>query len=133
MFPSFSTLFQVTLEDYHFSVKFKEACKDDVARECKGMKKKAEVIGCLSKAIRDDTLLDSKHRISEECRAEIRYQLQQRVKTRFSLPIESLLRWILYFQGSNIRLDPELNEMCANDVSRFCSNVSPGRGQVRAF
>lgn len=100
----------ITLEDYRFSLKFKEACKDDVARECRGMKKKADVIACLSKAVRDDILKDANHRISEPCRTEIRYQLQQR--------------------GSNIKLDPELDEMCSDDVTQLCRNITPGKSQV---
>ncbi|ELT94856.1 hypothetical protein CAPTEDRAFT_177499 [Capitella teleta] len=101
----------ITLEDYRFSLKFKESCKDDVAHQCRGMKKKADVVSCLSKTVRDDILQDaSSHRISERCRAELRYQLQQR--------------------SSNIKLDPDLEEMCSNDVQLLCANVSPGKSQV---
>lgn len=36
--------------------------------------------------------------------------------------------WVL--QGESIKLDPELEEKCRDDVQQFCSNVNPGNAAV---
>ena len=36
--------------------------------------------------------------------------------------------WVL--QGESIKLDPELEDKCKEDVQQFCSNVNPGNAAV---
>uniref|UniRef100_A0A1B6KZZ0 Golgi apparatus protein 1 n=1 Tax=Graphocephala atropunctata TaxID=36148 RepID=A0A1B6KZZ0_9HEMI len=100
----------VSLSDYHFTVKFKEACRIHVARYCPSARTKAKVVECLSEIVRNDTLSDSRHRIPRDCRQQLKTQLLQ--------------------QRENIDLDPELKKACGDDIARFCSNVKHENAQV---
>ncbi|XP_037799147.1 Golgi apparatus protein 1-like [Penaeus monodon] len=102
----------LALKDYTFSPKFKESCQSDVASFCDSskLKNKADVIECLSTQVRDAVLSDDRHKISKACRHQLRQQLMQR--------------------HENIRLDPKLQQHCSSDVTRFCKDVSRGRGAV---
>ncbi|XP_064639932.1 Golgi apparatus protein 1-like isoform X2 [Lineus longissimus] len=100
----------LTLKDYRFSFKFKEACKKDVLKNCKGIKKKADVISCLSENVRNDTLLEEEHRIAKDCRRQLKFELLQR--------------------SESIDLDPKLKEACGGDVKLYCNNLTPGQAQV---
>nr|BAN20969.1 MG-160, putative [Riptortus pedestris] len=100
----------ISLKDYHFTLKFKRACKDHVSRFCPGVRDKAEVVRCLSEVIRNETLTDSKPRVSKECHQQLKAQLLQ--------------------QRESIDLNPSLKANCSDDISRFCSNVQPGNAKV---
>ncbi|CAH1779434.1 unnamed protein product [Owenia fusiformis] len=100
----------VTLKDYRFSYKFKEACKQDVLTNCRGMKRKADVVVCMSEILRNDTLLEQDHRISKPCRKQMKVELLQR--------------------GEDIHLDPFLEEACGMDVNRFCKKIEHGKARV---
>ncbi|XP_076374077.1 Golgi apparatus protein 1 [Tachypleus tridentatus] len=100
----------LSLQDYRFSFKFKEACKKDVLNYCKTVKTKYQVISCLSEHVMNDTFQDKKQRISKECRQHLRVELFEREE--------------------NIKLNPVLNEECVQDQKKFCSNVSPGESQI---
>ncbi|GAB1597551.1 Golgi apparatus protein 1-like [Argonauta hians] len=100
----------ILLKDYRFSFKFKESCKRSVATHCKNKKTKPDVIACLSEHVRNDTLLDEKHRIDKDCRHQLRVELLQR--------------------SESLNLDPELKKACELDRKKFCAYKSPGNAQI---
>lgn len=100
----------ISLKDYHFTVKFKEACRIHVARFCPSAHTKAEVVECLSTIIRNDTLRDARHSIPKDCRQQLKAQLLQ--------------------QRENIDLDPNLKKACSDDVQKYCNKVQHGSAQV---
>ncbi|XP_033124671.1 Golgi apparatus protein 1-like [Anneissia japonica] len=98
------------LKDYRFSFKFKEACRADVTTYCKGGKEKSAVISCLSQLVRDDTLVERTHRVSDDCRKQLKFEELQKAE--------------------NIKLDPELNKACAEDIHTHCSGVKEGNARI---
>uniref|UniRef100_A0A3B3QA56 Golgi apparatus protein 1 n=1 Tax=Paramormyrops kingsleyae TaxID=1676925 RepID=A0A3B3QA56_9TELE len=99
------------MKDFRFSYKFKMACKEDVLKLCPNIKKKIDVVICLSTTVRNDTLQDAKeHRVALKCRKQLR--------------VEELE------MSEDIRLEPELYESCKQDISRLCPNVAFGNAQV---
>lgn len=101
---------QITqLEDYHFSHKFKEACKKAVTTHCHG-RKKNEMIICLSEMVRADTLTEKEHRVDEACRRQLRVEILHR--------------------GEDIRLDPELEKACTEDVKKYCRGKHAGNAEI---
>lgn len=100
----------ISLKDYHFTLKFKRACKDYVSRFCPGARDKAEVVRCLSEVIRNETLTDSKSRVSKECHQQLKAQLLQ--------------------QRESIELNPALKSNCSDDILKYCSQVQPGNAKV---
>ncbi|TSL75299.1 Golgi apparatus protein 1 [Bagarius yarrelli] len=99
------------MKDFRFSYKFKMACKEDVLKLCPNIKKKGDVVMCLSTTVRNDTLQDVKEqRVSLKCRKQLR--------------VEELE------MSEDIRLEPELHGACKKDIERFCSAVSFGNAQV---
>lgn len=101
----------ISLKDYRFSYSFKQACKGDVQTYCRLVKTGAEMVGCLSKIVLDDTVKDkSPQRVSLPCRNQLRVELFQREE--------------------NIKLDPKLDAACSSDQRDFCANVSPGEGRI---
>ncbi|XP_022535234.1 Golgi apparatus protein 1b isoform X2 [Astyanax mexicanus] len=101
----------IQMKDFRFSYKFKMACKEDVLKLCPNIKKKVDVVICLSTTVRNDTLQDVKEqRVSLKCRRQLR--------------VEELE------MSEDIRLEPELHDSCKKDINRFCSAVSFGNAQV---
>ncbi|KAG8238128.1 hypothetical protein J437_LFUL012742, partial [Ladona fulva] len=100
----------ISLKSYHFSYKFKEACRPHVVRYCPKSKTKMDVVSCLSEKVRNETLSGQRPSISRECRQQLRAQLLQR--------------------HESINLDPSLKAVCFSDVRSLCVNVKPGDGQV---
>ncbi|KAI5616309.1 Golgi apparatus protein 1, partial [Silurus asotus] len=101
----------IQLKDFRFSYKFKMACKEDVLKLCPNIKRKGDVVICLSTTVRNDTLQDVKdHRVSLKCRRQLR--------------VEEL------DMSEDVRLDPELHNACKKDIERWCSSVSFGNAQV---
>ncbi|XP_076470547.1 Golgi apparatus protein 1-like isoform X2 [Babylonia areolata] len=100
----------ISMQDFRFSHKFKEACQKSAKNLCKSKTTKYEVVSCLSEHVRNDTLLDKKHRVEPACRRQLKVELLQR--------------------GESIKLDPELHKMCSADVKSLCSNISPGNAAV---
>lgn len=103
----------IELKDYHFTYKFKEACKPFVVNYCPKARTKADVIECLSERVLNDTILGTWNTIKKECRQQIRAQLFQ--------------------QRESIDLDPKLEGYCGGDVKNFCSKVEHGGGRVNIF
>ncbi|GAA6068785.1 Golgi apparatus protein 1b [Tachysurus ichikawai] len=63
------------MKDFRFSYKFKMACKEDVLKLCPNIKKKGDVVICLSTTVRNDTLQDVKEqRVSLKCRKQLRVE-----------------------------------------------------------
>ncbi|KAK1891275.1 Golgi apparatus protein 1 [Dissostichus eleginoides] len=101
----------VQMKDFRFSYKFKMACKEDVLRLCPNIKKKVDVVICLSTTVRNDTLQDAREqRVSLKCRKQLR--------------VEELE------MSEDIRLEPELYDPCKSDISRLCPNVAFGNAQM---
>ncbi|KAL1123978.1 hypothetical protein AAG570_001748 [Ranatra chinensis] len=100
----------ISLKDFHFTFRFKDACQQQVSRFCNNARTKFEVVSCLSEIVRNDALADHKPHIPRECRQQLRAQLLQ--------------------QRENIDLDPTLKEACKLDISRLCKNVARGNARV---
>ncbi|CAG9784595.1 unnamed protein product [Diatraea saccharalis] len=96
----------ISLKNYRFTRKFKNACKSYVVRFCPKAQTKSQVVSCLSEIVRNDTITRRKHTIFKDCRQQLRSQLFQ--------------------QKENIDLDPELKEACKEDLQMYCSNVPHG-------
>ena len=92
----------LTLQDWRFSFSFKESCKADIKDHCHKPRptKKQDVIQCLVEIVAADAVEDVKHRISKDCRAELKFELLQK--------------------HSNIKLDPALETACHYDLETFC-------------
>jgi len=94
----------LTLQDWRFSFKFKEACKDDIREHCTDPrpKKKQDVIGCLVLLVATDTVEEDKHRVKKACRAELKFELLQK--------------------HSNLKFDPVLEKACSAEIDKFCEH-----------
>uniref|UniRef100_A0A3B4GZW7 Golgi apparatus protein 1 n=2 Tax=Pundamilia nyererei TaxID=303518 RepID=A0A3B4GZW7_9CICH len=101
----------IQVKDFRFSYKFKTACKEDVLKLCPNIKKKVDVVICLSTTVRNDTLQDAKEqRVSVKCRKQLRVEEVE--------------------MSEDIRLEPELYDSCKTDIGRLCQNVAFGNAQV---
>nr|XP_020653513.1 Golgi apparatus protein 1 [Pogona vitticeps] len=101
----------VQMKDFRFSYKFKMACKEDVLKLCPNIKKKVDVVICLSTTVRNDTLQDAKeHRVSVKCRKQLRVEELEMTE--------------------DIRLEPDLYEACKTDIKNYCQNVPYGNAQI---
>lgn len=100
----------ISLKDYHFSFKFKSACKSYAMRFCRAAKTKASVVTCLSEKVRNDTINGLRSNIQKECRQQLRAQLFQ--------------------QRENVDLDPQLKEACREDIKAHCKNIDNSNGYV---
>ncbi|XP_047987444.1 Golgi apparatus protein 1 [Leguminivora glycinivorella] len=94
----------ISLRNYRFTRKFKNACKSYVLRYCPKAQTKIQVVTCLSEIVRNDTINRRKHTIFKECRQQLRSQLFQ--------------------QKESIDLDPELKEACKTDLQEYCANIA---------
>ncbi|EDW70463.1 Golgi apparatus protein 1 isoform X2 [Drosophila virilis] len=99
----------ISLKSYHFTTKFKEACRRHVVRFCGASATKNEVVACLSEVIRNDTIRLQRHQIPKDCRQQVKSQLYQ--------------------QRESIVLDPKLGNACKNELKEFCSDQK-GPGQA---
>ncbi|KAE8296698.1 Golgi apparatus protein 1 Cysteine-rich fibroblast growth factor receptor Precursor [Larimichthys crocea] len=101
----------IQIKDFRFSYKFKTACKEDVLKLCPNIKKKVDVVICLSTTVRNDTLQDAKEqRVSVRCRKQLRVEEVE--------------------MSEDIRLEPELYDSCKQDINRLCQNIQFGNAQV---
>ncbi|KAK1888292.1 Golgi apparatus protein 1, partial [Dissostichus eleginoides] len=109
--PVIQTYCHIQIKDFRFSYKFKTACKEDVLKLCPNIKKKVDVVICLSTTVRNDTLQDVKEqRVSIKCRKQLRVEEVE--------------------MSEDIRLEPELYDSCKPDITRLCQNVAFGNAQV---
>ncbi|XP_034108059.1 Golgi apparatus protein 1 isoform X1 [Drosophila albomicans] len=99
----------ISLKNYHFTTKFKEACRRYVTRHCTASATKNEVVACLSEVMRNDTIRGQRHQIPRECRQQVKAQLYQ--------------------QRESISLDPKLANACQSELQKFCADQT-GPGQV---
>jgi len=99
----------LSLKDVSFNYKFKSSCKNDVVRNCKKIQNKIQAVTCLSEHVRNDTLTDNKHRISPECRQQLKVELLQR--------------------NEDAQLDPDLMKVCKSDMKNFCDKEDFGAGR----
>ncbi|XP_075884869.1 Golgi apparatus protein 1-like isoform X2 [Nelusetta ayraudi] len=101
----------IQIKDFRFSYKFKTACKEDVLKLCPNIKKKVDVVICLSTTVRNDTLQDAKEqRVSVKCRKQLRVEEVE--------------------MSEDIRLDPELYDSCKTDITKWCQTVTFGNAKV---
>ncbi|XP_067905765.1 Golgi apparatus protein 1-like isoform X2 [Heterodontus francisci] len=101
----------IQMKDFRFSYKFKMACKEDVLKLCPNIKKKVDVVICLSTTVRNDTLQDNKEqRVSIKCRKQLRVEELEMTE--------------------DIRLEPELYVSCKTDIDKYCQNVPFGNAQM---
>ncbi|XP_017001881.2 Golgi apparatus protein 1 isoform X1 [Drosophila takahashii] len=99
----------ISLKSFHFTTKFKEACRPYVQRFCSSSATKNEVVACLSEVMRNDTIKAQRHQIPKECRHQVKAQLYQ--------------------QRESIQLDPKLANACKRELELFCEEEK-GPGQV---
>ena len=100
----------ISMKNYEFSHKFKEACKKSVKHFCPGVRKKGDVVSCLSEHIRNDTLMEHEQRIEKPCRRQLRYEVMIR--------------------GEDIKLDHKLDKACEEDVKKYCAKVHHGNAKI---
>nr|XP_061812605.1 Golgi apparatus protein 1-like [Nerophis lumbriciformis] len=101
----------IQVKDFRFSYKFKTACKEDVLKLCPNIKKKVDVVMCLSSTVRNDTLQEAKEqRVSVKCRKQLRVEEVE--------------------MSEDIRLEPELYKSCEQDIGRLCQRGAFGNAQV---
>ncbi|CAD7080350.1 unnamed protein product [Hermetia illucens] len=100
----------ISLKNYHFTYKFKEACRPYVMRFCKESTTKYDVVACLSEIMRNNTIRGERHSIPKECRQQIKAQLYQ--------------------QRENIDYDPKLKNACKKEIKELCVDIPAGGGQV---
>ncbi|KAM8707780.1 hypothetical protein ACLKA7_014850 [Drosophila subpalustris] len=98
----------ISLKNYHFTTKFKEACRPYVSRHCAASATKNEVVACLSEVMRNDTIKAQRHQIPKDCRQQVKSQLYQ--------------------QRESIALDPKLGNACKIELEQFCADQK-GPGQ----
>lgn len=60
--------------------------------------------------VRNDTITDSKHKVTKPCRQQLRAQLLQ--------------------QREYLELDPVLKNACQSDIAKHCSGMESGSAQV---
>ncbi|XP_020816562.1 Golgi apparatus protein 1 isoform X1 [Drosophila serrata] len=99
----------ISLKNFHFTTKFKEACRPFVQRFCSSSATKNEVVACLSEVMRNDTIKAQRHQIPKECRHQVKAQLYQ--------------------QRESMQLDPKLANACKRELEQFCEDQK-GPGQV---
>ncbi|EDV97363.1 Golgi apparatus protein 1 isoform X2 [Drosophila grimshawi] len=99
----------ISLKSYHFTTKFKEACRPHVSRFCAASATKNEVVACLSEVMRNDTIRSQRPQIPKECRQQVKSQLYQ--------------------QRESILLDPKLGTACKSELKQFCAEAK-GPGQA---
>ncbi|CAL1540387.1 unnamed protein product [Lymnaea stagnalis] len=100
----------ISMKEFRFNHKFREACQNSVARYCTKKKTKFEVVACLSEHVRNDTLLEKTQRIDSNCQRQLRYELLQRAES--------------------INLDPVLKKACKTDIVTMCKNKREGEGEM---
>lgn len=96
----------ISLKNYRFTRKFKNACQHYVVRFCPVAQTKSQVVTCLSEMVRNYTINGKKNVVSKDCRQQLRSQL--------------------FHQKENIDLDPELKEACQTDLLSHCQNIQHG-------
>jgi len=100
----------ISLQDFRFNRKFREACSESVDTYCKNKKTGFEVVSCLSEHVRNDTLMDKEQRIDRPCQRQLRAELLSR--------------------SESIKLDPLLEKACGEDIKDHCAKVKAGEAQV---
>lgn len=100
----------ITLKDYKFTFKFKQACKPYAMRLCGKASTKSAVIECLSEQILNATIHGLKSNIPKDCRQQLKAQIFQ--------------------QREKIDYNPSLKKYCSVDIEKFCKNVQVGNAQV---
>ena len=105
----------ISLKDYRFSFKFKEACRKDIASHCSTdpqtnevLRSKADIVGCLSEIARNDVLTEKDPKtLSVPCLNQLQFQLLQK--------------------HSSIKLNPKVARSCSRAIKLYCP---VGKGNV---
>ncbi|KAF7242801.1 Golgi apparatus protein 1 [Varanus komodoensis] len=118
----------VQMKDFRFSYKFKMACKEDVLKLCPNIKKKVDVVICLSTTVRNDTLQDAKeHRVSVKCRKQLRVEELEMIiecLKENKKQLNSRCHQKVFKLQETEMMDPELDytlmRVCKQMIKRFC-------------
>uniref|UniRef100_A0A3Q0SY36 Golgi apparatus protein 1 n=1 Tax=Amphilophus citrinellus TaxID=61819 RepID=A0A3Q0SY36_AMPCI len=138
----------IQMKDFRFSYKFKMACKEDVLRLCPNIKKKVDVVICLSTTVRNDTLQEAREqRVSLKCRKQLRVEELEMVPRTHTLilPPDSLTAVMIEclkeqkkqlsqrchqrlfrlqeVEMSDPELDYQLMRVCKQMIKRFCTEA----------
>ncbi|XP_030587080.1 Golgi apparatus protein 1 isoform X3 [Archocentrus centrarchus] len=120
----------IQIKDFRFSYKFKTACKEDVLKLCPNIKKKVDVVICLSTTVRNDTLQDAKEqRVSVKCRKQLRVEEVEMVieclkenKRRLTQRCHQKVFKLQEVEMVDPELDYQLMRVCKNMIRRFCAD-----------
>ena len=86
------------------------ACKSDIKKLCKidgnQKKSKQEIIQCLSEEKRNSILSDRNTQMSSECQDQVTFELLG--------------------EFEDLRLNPNLEKNCLDDVKKYCNNIKKG-------
>ncbi|KAK2085442.1 glycogenin glucosyltransferase glg1 [Saguinus oedipus] len=118
----------VQMKDFRFSYKFKMACKEDVLKLCPNIKKKVDVVICLSTTVRNDTLQEAKeHRVSLKCRRQLRVEELEMIieclkenKKQLSTRCHQKVFKLQETEMMDPELDYTLMRVCKQMIKRFC-------------
>ncbi|KAM7332474.1 hypothetical protein ACRRTK_009182 [Alexandromys fortis] len=118
----------VQMKDFRFSYKFKMACKEDVLKLCPNIKKKVDVVICLSTTVRNDTLQEVKeHRVSLKCRKQLRVEELEMIieclkenKKQLSTRCHQKVFKLQETEMMDPELDYTLMRVCKQMIKRFC-------------
>ncbi|TRY85806.1 hypothetical protein DNTS_011855 [Danionella cerebrum] len=134
----------IQMKDFRFSYKFKMACKEDVLKLCPNIKKKVDVVICLSTTVRNDTLQERQdQRVSMKCRRQLRVEELEMVieclkerKKRLTQPCHQKLFRLQETEMMDPELDFQLMRVCKQMIrfmtdpclsllllKRFCSET----------
>eukprot|EP00794_Sanderia_malayensis_P018718 gene18718-20607_t len=91
------------LKDVRFNHALKEACTDDIMKHCAKASDKVAAVHCLSEKIHKMAMKNDAPKISDACREQVRKEL--------------------ITEHEDIRLNPELEKNCKEDLETFCSKV----------
>uniref|UniRef100_A0A672FTH1 Golgi apparatus protein 1 n=1 Tax=Salarias fasciatus TaxID=181472 RepID=A0A672FTH1_SALFA len=137
----------IQIKDFRFSYKFKTACKEDVLKLCPNIKKKVDVVICLSTTVRNDTLQDAKEqRVSVKCRKQLRVEEVEMVcssraePAALCLPLQVIeclkehkrqltqrchqrIFKLQEVEMADPELDYQLMRVCKHMIRRFCTEA----------
>ncbi|PAV55880.1 hypothetical protein WR25_13801 [Diploscapter pachys] len=133
----------VSIRDYHFSYKFKEACEPDIVKYCPGHgDEKSEIIRCLSEVRFEHKVLGHQDDLSAPCKKQLRvaYLQQEQVEVsrrcsfnhfKESLQMtrcpdcKSMVFYREKIEAADNTMDDELQRKCKYDIKKFCGNANP--------
>ncbi|CAB3405076.1 unnamed protein product [Caenorhabditis bovis] len=103
----------ISLRDYHFSYKFEQACKNDIALNCRNHNNdKGEIIRCLSEVRFEHKVLGAERDLSDACKKQLKVAYLQQEQVEFD------------DKEHMAEADPKLSQKCANEIVQFKCNAA---------